>query len=168
MTRHTDPIDRMLLADSLHIALDGGCGRCDTEATHMCVACGRCNCHDHTACVRPAEEPPAIEHTIRCVTGPTTVQARGFVPGLLVYRIPDHVDVMSGRRWRLGHHTGLVLAAALAEHEAHAGAHEIGALADWTLGADDLRAAITGLADLYGALESVGCYHPNDPTVPAA
>lgn len=164
----TDPIARMALADSIDIALTGGCGLCDTEHTHMCAGCGRCNCHDHTTCTRPDTEPPVIEHTIHCETGPTTVKARGFVPGLLAYRIPDHVDMLSGRRWRLGHHTGFVIAVALSEHEAHAGAHEIAGRADWTQDEAGLRGAVTDLADLYEDLESVGCYHPHDPIAPAA
>lgn len=163
----TNPIDRMLLADSLHIALDGGCGHCDTEADHMCAGCGRCNCHTHDTCVRPDAEPAVVEHTIHCEQGPATVQARGHVPGLLVYRIPATVHVTSRRRWRLGHHGGLVIAAALAEHEAHAGAWEIRDRADWTQDAPELTASVTGLADLYADLEAVGCYHPNDATAPA-
>jgi hypothetical protein len=50
-----DPIDRMLLVDSLEIALDGGCGLCDTERLHMCAGCGLCRCYDHDECVRPVE-----------------------------------------------------------------------------------------------------------------
>lgn len=50
-----DPIDRMLLADSLEIALGGGCGLCGTEKLHLCAGCGRCRCYDHDTCVRPEE-----------------------------------------------------------------------------------------------------------------
>lgn len=156
----TNPIDRAILADSLDIALDGGCGRCDTEATHMCAGCGRCNCHTHTTCVRPGVEQPVIEHTIRCETGPATVQARGYKPGLLVYRIPDHVDTGSPLRWRLGHYSGLLIATAASEHEAHAGAHEIAGRADWTQGADAIRAALTDLPGMYEDLAAVGCHLP--------
>lgn len=156
----TNPIDRMLLADSLDIALGGGCGLCGTEASHMCAGCGRCNCHDHTTCTRPASDPQPIEHTIRCALGPETVRATSHVPGLLVYRIPDHVDIPSPRRWRLGHHSGLVIATALSEHEAHAGAHEIADHADWTRGAAELRATNT---DFYEDLALVGCQLPDHP-----
>lgn len=55
-TRHDAPtraaVTRALLADSLEIALLGGCGLCDTEADHMCAACGRCRCHTHDKCTR--------------------------------------------------------------------------------------------------------------------
>lgn len=50
----TDQLDRMFLADSLHIALLGGCGLCDTEHDEMCVGCGQCRCHRHDTCQRPA------------------------------------------------------------------------------------------------------------------
>jgi hypothetical protein len=50
----TNPIDRGIFADSLAIALDGGCGHCDTERDHMCVGCGLCRCEDHGDCERPA------------------------------------------------------------------------------------------------------------------
>ncbi len=50
-----DFIDRLLLLDSLEIALDGGCGLCDTELLHLCAGCGLCRCYDHDECVRPVE-----------------------------------------------------------------------------------------------------------------
>lgn len=46
-----DVIDRMLFADSLEIALGGGCGLCGTERLHLCAGCGRCRCYDHDTCV---------------------------------------------------------------------------------------------------------------------
>lgn len=46
-------LNRMFLVNSLEIALDGGCGLCDTEKAHMCVGCGKCRCYDHDTCVRP-------------------------------------------------------------------------------------------------------------------
>lgn len=49
-----NPIDRAIFADSLDIALGGGCGLCDTERDHLCVGCGKCRCFDHDACTRPA------------------------------------------------------------------------------------------------------------------
>ena len=158
----TNPIDRAIFADSLDIALDGGCGHCDTERTHMCAGCGRCNCHTHHTCTRPTEEKPVIEHTIHCDKGPVTVQATSFVPGLLVYRIPDSVDVPSPYRWRLGHHSGFVIAAALSECEAHAGAHEIAGRTDWTRGATELRVTASDLVGMFEGLASVGCYLPED------
>ncbi|MHA6764742.1 hypothetical protein [Streptacidiphilus sp. PAMC 29251] len=47
-------LDRLLLLDSLEIALDGGCGLCGTEQLHLCAGCGLCRCYDHDTCVRPA------------------------------------------------------------------------------------------------------------------
>ncbi|MGW3627609.1 hypothetical protein [Streptomyces sp. NPDC000880] len=49
-----NPIDRGIFADSLDIALSGGCGHCGTEHDHMCVDCGRCRCYDHETCEHPA------------------------------------------------------------------------------------------------------------------
>lgn len=54
-----NPIDRALFADSLRIALVGGCGHCDTEPDDMCVGCGSCNCDTHETCVRPTGEARA-------------------------------------------------------------------------------------------------------------
>lgn len=48
-----NPIDRAIFADSLDIALGGGCGLCDTEYDHLCVGCGNCRCYDHDTCVCP-------------------------------------------------------------------------------------------------------------------
>lgn len=55
----TNPIDRSTFADSLAIALDGGCGRCDTEREHLCVGCSRCRCFNHDTCARPASRTQA-------------------------------------------------------------------------------------------------------------
>lgn len=46
--------DRALLAESLEIALTGGCGLCDTTADEMCVACDLCRCDRHDDCTRTA------------------------------------------------------------------------------------------------------------------
>lgn len=54
--RNLNPLDRAILADSLDIALGGGCPACDTEKDQMCVACGSCRCDTHETCTRPAEE----------------------------------------------------------------------------------------------------------------
>jgi hypothetical protein len=157
----SNPIDRAIFTDSLNIALAGGCGLCDTENTHMCAACGRCNCHDHTTCTRPNNDRAPFNHTIQCVRGPETVSATSHVPGLLVYRIPAHVDIPSPHRWRLGHHTGLVIATALSEHEAHAGAHEIADRADWTQDKAAIRRQVPDFAGMYEDLAAVGCQLPD-------
>jgi hypothetical protein len=52
-------IDRSILVDSLDIALDGGCGHCDTVRDHLCVGCGKCRCFDHDTCARPTVDVPA-------------------------------------------------------------------------------------------------------------
>lgn len=52
--RTLGPLDRSILADSLAIALGGGCSSCDTEKDEMCVACGSCRCDSHETCTRPA------------------------------------------------------------------------------------------------------------------
>jgi hypothetical protein len=53
-----NPIDRALFADSLAIALEGGCGHCDTERDHLCAACGNCRCYDHDTCGPRKEATP--------------------------------------------------------------------------------------------------------------
>ncbi|MER7477372.1 hypothetical protein ABTX60_06915 [Streptomyces sp. NPDC126510] len=55
-TEREAAINRMIVADDLELELTGGCGRCGLEADWMCVACGRCNCHRHDNCTRPAEQ----------------------------------------------------------------------------------------------------------------
>lgn len=54
MTCHLTLADRLRLADSLRIALTGGCGLCDTEAIEMCAACQKCRCYEHD-CTLPEE-----------------------------------------------------------------------------------------------------------------
>ncbi|MGK5730223.1 hypothetical protein [Streptomyces sp. URMC 124] len=49
-------IDRLRLAESVRIALTGGCGLCDTDAVELCAACKRCRCHRHDDCTRPEKE----------------------------------------------------------------------------------------------------------------
>ncbi|MFJ1606994.1 hypothetical protein ACIOHS_27025 [Streptomyces sp. NPDC088253] len=46
-------VDLTCALDDAEVEADGGCGRCSLEAAQMCAACGRCNCHDHSTCVRP-------------------------------------------------------------------------------------------------------------------
>lgn len=57
-------LDRILLADSLRIALTGGCGHCDTEPDELCAACGTCRCARHDACTTPPEECPECGTTV--------------------------------------------------------------------------------------------------------
>lgn len=83
---------------------------------------------------------PTITHTIRAVLGPTTVQAQPATPGLYVYEIPAEVDILAPCRWRLGHHSGLLLASFRTAEEAHKGAAAIADWTDWTGQHDALRA----------------------------
>ncbi|MFC1418549.1 hypothetical protein [Streptacidiphilus cavernicola] len=55
MPTRDELLDRLLLLDSLEVALDGGCGICGTEWVHLCAGCGRCRCYDHDTCQRPEE-----------------------------------------------------------------------------------------------------------------
>lgn len=92
---------------------------------------------------------------------PVLVQAVEPVPGLHVYEQPEelrsHAD--SPYLWRLGHHSGLVIAVAMYEDDAIRGAKKIADRADWTRGVEELRAAID--ADgLYEDLSWTSCEHP--------
>ncbi|MFE5368114.1 hypothetical protein [Streptomyces mirabilis] len=64
------------------------------------------------------------------------------VPGLHVYEQPEELrgpgDVT--HPWRLGHHSGLVMAAFDSQDDAVNAARQIADFADWTRPADDLRA----------------------------
>ncbi|QNT94890.1 hypothetical protein HEP81_04617 [Streptomyces griseofuscus] len=42
--------------DDAELDATGGCGPCGLEAGQMCAGCGKCNCHTHETCVRPAGE----------------------------------------------------------------------------------------------------------------
>ncbi|PWI16016.1 hypothetical protein DI272_18970 [Streptomyces sp. Act143] len=42
--------------DDAELDASGGCGPCGLEAGQMCAGCGKCNCHTHETCVRPASE----------------------------------------------------------------------------------------------------------------
>ncbi|AVH59923.1 MULTISPECIES: hypothetical protein [Streptomyces] len=101
----------------------------------------------------------ARPHTIQCQQGPETVTATSPVPGLYVYEIPGTVDQPSLLRWRVGHHSGLVIAAAMYEGDAIRGAQKIADLADWTLPVDELRRDVSP-TELYDAISWASCDHP--------
>ncbi|MGW3466331.1 hypothetical protein ACWDE9_45390 [Streptomyces olivaceoviridis] len=42
------------MLDDAELEARGGCGPCGLEAGQMCAGCGKCNCHTHETCVRPA------------------------------------------------------------------------------------------------------------------
>ncbi|KAB1146765.1 hypothetical protein F7R91_14390 [Streptomyces luteolifulvus] len=74
---------------------------------------------------------------------PVLVQAAEPVPGLHVYEQPQELRRCSDdatHPWRLGHHSGLPMAAFTTHDEATQAAHEVAGFADWTRTADDLRA----------------------------
>lgn len=98
------------------------------------------------------------DHTIRLAQSSVTVPAEEAVPGLFIYKILDHVDALSHLRWRIGHHSGLVIAAAWSEGDARLGAETIAPLANWSLAVDELRDAVD-ITDLYEQLRQVRCHH---------
>ena len=98
-------------------------------------------------------------HTIRTQQGPRTVQATSPVPGLHVYEIPDDIDTPSPLRWRIGHHSGLLIAAAMYQDDAMRGAEKIADLADWTRDYADLRASVDS-DELYLRIGWASCEHP--------
>lgn len=105
----------------------------------------------------------ATTHEVRAsqTAAPVLVQAIEPVPGLFVYEQPEelraHPD--SPYLWRLGHHSGLTIAAAMYEDDAIRGARKIADRADWTQDVAELRAVID--ADgLYEDLSWSSCEHP--------
>lgn len=102
----------------------------------------------------------ARPHTIRTQQGPRIVTATSPVPGLHVYEIPDDVDQPSAYRWRLGHHSGLLIAAAMYEDDAIRGAQKIADLADWTQDYAELRANVDA-NELFRRISWASCEHPN-------
>lgn len=72
-----------------------------------------------------------------------TVMAVEPVPGLHVYEQPEDLRGPGDETthpWRLGHHSGLPLAAFPSQDDAVRAAFEVAAFADWTRDAEDLRA----------------------------
>lgn len=98
-------------------------------------------------------------HTIHCARGPETVEATSPAPGLYIYEIPANVDTTSLRRWRLGHHSGLVIAAATTEADAVRCAEAITDLADWTGDYASLRNTVDR-NELFARLLSADCILP--------
>jgi hypothetical protein len=74
---------------------------------------------------------------------PVLVQAVEPVPGLHVYHQPDELQQPGDdatHPWRLGHHSGLAMAAFDSQDDAINAARQIADFADWTRPADELRA----------------------------
>jgi hypothetical protein len=72
---------------------------------------------------------------------PVLVQAIEPVPGLRVYEEPEELrhPAGDGYQWRLGHHSGLAMAAFADKDDAINAAHQVADFADWTRPAEDLR-----------------------------
>ncbi|MEV7600028.1 hypothetical protein AB0O91_21870 [Kitasatospora sp. NPDC089797] len=81
-----------------------------------------------------------VPHEIHSTTGPYTVQAEQLPCGLYVYEIPADVDRGERCRWRIGHHSGRYIASTRERAAALQLAADIADWANWTLGADILRA----------------------------
>jgi hypothetical protein len=73
-----------------------------------------------------------------------TVNATAHPCGLLTYRIPDsdEWEPDSIYRWRVGHHSGLVIAAGITETDVLAAVPVLAPLADWTASVSELRDAL--------------------------
>jgi hypothetical protein len=102
-------------------------------------------------------------HEVRAsqTASPVLVQAIEPVPGLFVYEQPEELrrPLDDWYPWRLGHHSGLIVAVAMYEDDAIRGAQKIADRADWTQDVEDLRTAID--ADgLYQDLSWSSCEHP--------
>ncbi|MFJ4192100.1 hypothetical protein [Kitasatospora sp. NPDC089509] len=82
-----------------------------------------------------------LPHEIRCVEGRRIVQAELLktAPGLYLYELPADIDRDGPCRWRLGHHSGLLIAAFRTPDAARQVAEAIGDWTDWTLHTDTLR-----------------------------
>jgi hypothetical protein len=85
----------------------------------------------------------ASTHEVKVTTTatPVLVQAIEPVPGLRVYEEPEELrhPAGDGYQWRLGHHSGLAMAAFADQEDAVNAAHQVAGFADWTREAEDLR-----------------------------
>jgi hypothetical protein len=64
--------------------------------------------------------------------------------GLLTYRVHDDIEPDSAYRWRVGHHSGLVVAAGVTEADVIAAVPVLAPLADWTADVATLRDVLPG------------------------
>jgi autotransporter translocation and assembly factor TamB len=85
-----------------------------------------------------------VAHEIRSTGGPKTVQAEQLTSGLFLFQTPVDVDRDAPCRWRIGHHSGRLLAAFRDRDAALTAAHAIADWTDWTLDHDVLRAQYLG------------------------
>lgn len=94
-------------------------------------------------------------HEVRAAQSatPVLVQATEPQPGLRIYRQPDELLAPRDRYvWRLGHHSGLVIAKFEHRDEADDAAWAIREITDWTQSAEQIRDAVDSTIVL-GALE---------------
>ncbi|MFF2630885.1 hypothetical protein ACFVUN_34620 [Kitasatospora griseola] len=89
-------------------------------------------------------EQATVPHEIRTHDGPRTVHAESPAPGLYLYPNPADVDRGAPCRWRIGHHSGRLVAAFPTRDTALRGADAIADWTDWALSDDILRARVTG------------------------
>lgn len=85
----------------------------------------------------------ASTHEVRATrtATPVLVPAVEPVPGLRVYEEPEELRHPDGNThpWRLGHHSGLAMAAFTSQDDAVNAARQVADFADWTRPADELR-----------------------------
>lgn len=85
----------------------------------------------------------ASTHEVRATrtATPVLVLAVEPVPGLRVYEEPEELCHPDGNThpWRLGHHSGLAMAAFTSQDDAVNAARQVADFADWTRPADELR-----------------------------
>lgn len=87
---------------------------------------------------------PESTYELRTVGSTATIPLPSVVPapGLHVYELPEHLREEGdgvANPWRLGHHSGLALAAFPCKEDALRGTREIADLTDWTRSAEDIR-----------------------------
>lgn len=97
---------------------------------------------------------------LTAATGPRDVEAVEVKPGLYLHRQPDDIDRGDPRRWRISHHAGYAIAAAMRRADAIAGARHLAGLADWTASVDAIKASLVDAKQLYIDLGELGCGHP--------
>lgn len=97
---------------------------------------------------------PESTYELRTVGAAATISLPSVVPvqGLHVYELPTHLREEGdggANPWRLGHHSGLGLAAFPSQDDALRGAREIADLTDWTRSAGDISTDPSFDADDY-------------------
>jgi len=107
-----------------------------------------------------------IVHGQQKYTVPDAVTA---APGLVVFRMPANQSLNDPARWRIGHHSGLAIAAAMTRENAFKGAQicaESGI--DWTQDADAIKETVTDEAarDLFAKLSYAWCDEPGSNYMP--